>query len=120
MEKLHVAGVVVEGGGEVIGRSVVVAGAWRAAYRVVGGDDRTLTAGGVIDDEVAGPGSGEEVVLVMNLRIIPVRGVPVSLTLVTGACSLALTASGGVITDERGLFSRIARISGERDSSSGV
>ncbi len=120
MVKLHVAGVVVAGDGNGTDRSMVVAGACRAAYKVVGGDDRTLTAGGVVVEEIDRPGSGEEVMLVMNLPIILVGGVPMSLTLVTGACSLALAASGGVITDERGLFSKIARISGERDSSSGV
>ncbi len=87
---------------------------------MVGGDDSTLVAGGMVVNEAEDPGGVEEVVMVMNLAIIPVGGGPTSPTLVTGAWSLALAASGGEITEERGLFSKIARISGERDSSSGV
>ena len=71
-------------------------------------------------DAAEDTGGVEEVVLVRNLAIIPVGGNPMSLALVTGAWSLALAASGGMITEGRGLFSNIARISGERDSSSGV
>ena len=59
------------------------------------------------------------VVMVLNFASIPV-GDGEWLMCVMGAWSLALAASGGVITDGRGLFSTIARMSGDRDRSSGV
>ncbi len=111
----------VEGIGEdTAGCSVVIAGACSAAYTVVGGDDSTLADGGEVADEVEVTGEVEIVVLVLNLANNPVGESAWLLILVTGAWSLALAASGGVITEGRGLFSTIARISGERDNSSGV
>ena len=102
------------------GCSMVIAGACSAAYTVVGGDDSTLADGGVVADDVDITGEVEIVVLVLNLANTPVGEGAWLLTWVTGAWSLALAASGGVITEGRGLFSTIARISGDRDISSGV
>ena len=59
------------------------------------------------------------VVMVLNFASIPV-GDGEWLMCIMGAWSLALAASVGVITDGRGLFSTIARMSGDRERSSGV
>ena len=87
---------------------------------VMGGDDNVPEGAVEMNDEVA-IAEGEQVALLLaaNLARTPV-GCEGLLPCVIGAWSAALATPGGEMTEVRGLFSTMARISGTRDKSSEV